>query len=119
MAAMTDAATPPTPPSPPSPPSNEPSTSQNLGERIEARAEAFGREMEAAGQRLAKDPTVVQVADTAGRAWGLILLLVGAWFLADVTLGYDMPAIPWRELWPLGLVFLGLVVIFRGMTRRA
>ena len=113
MAAMTDSG------SPSTPPPTDPPSSANLGERIEARAEAFGREMEAAGQRLAKDPTVVRAADTAGRVWGLILLLVGLWFLADVTLGYDMPAIPWRDLWPLALVFLGLVVIFRGMTRRA
>ena len=58
-------------------------------------------------------------ADTAARVWGLVLIVVGAWFFAEFTLGMDLPAIPWRELWPLGLVVIGLVVIVRGMSRRS
>ena len=66
-----------------------------------------------------RDRTATRVADTASRIWGLIVLALGLWLVADVTLGYDMPAIPWREIWPLALVGVGIVVIARGMTRRA
>ena len=65
-----------------------------------------------------KDPAFKQAADTAARVWGLIILAVGAWFLVDVTLGYDMPSIPWGDVWPVGLILIGLVVILRGMGRR-
>jgi hypothetical protein len=46
------------------------------------------------------------------------VLAIGLWFLADVTLGYDMPSIAWRDLWPVLLIGVGLVVVIRGMTRR-
>jgi hypothetical protein len=85
---------------------------------FEQRVERFGQEAEEAGKRLAANPAVADAADTAARVWGLIVLGVGLWFLAEVTLGYDMPTIPWRELWPLGLIVIGLAVIVRGLSRR-
>ena len=81
--------------------------------------ERLGRQAEAAGKRWAADPAVTQTADTAARIWGLLLIAVGAWFFAQFTLGYDLPAIPWRELWPLGLIVIGLAVILRGLRRRS
>ena len=80
--------------------------------------ERMGRDAEAWGKRVASDPGYKRAADTAGRIWGLIILAVGAWFFVDVTLGYDMPRIPWGDIWPIGLIVVGLIVIFRGMGRR-
>jgi hypothetical protein len=45
---------------------------------------------------------------------------VGLYFFADFTLGLPMPDVAWRDIWPLGLILLGLAVLLRGMaTRRA
>ena len=120
MAAMTDEQPPPQPSQQDAPP--PPRTFEQRVERFAEEAgeagERLGREAEAAGRRLAANPTVAGAADTAARMWGLLLIAVGAWFFAEVTLGYDMPSIPWRDIWPLGLVVIGLIVIVRGMTRR-
>jgi hypothetical protein len=116
----------PTEPSPTGPapePAPSPTFEQRMdtfGREVGAAGERFGREAEAVGQRLAKDPAVQRAADTAARIWGLIVLAVGVWFLADVTIGMDMPAVPWADLWPLGLILIGLFVVVRGMgSRRA
>jgi hypothetical protein len=85
---------------------------------MEARGRAFGREVEEAALRVSRDPFISGMADVAARAWGLIVLAFGVWFLMDVTLGYSLPAIPWREAWPLGLVLVGLLVVIRGTSRR-
>jgi len=89
-----------------------------FGREAQAAGERFGRQAEAAGKRLASDPTVAGAATTLARLWGLAVLVVGLWFFADVTLGLDMPAIPWGDLWPLAIIAVGLVIIVRGMTRR-
>ncbi|HXG26674.1 MAG TPA: hypothetical protein VNL94_07475 [Candidatus Binatia bacterium] len=86
-------------------------------QRLEERMERFGKEAEEAGHRLAANPVVRDATDTAARVWGLIVLAVGLWFLAEFTLGIDMPAIPWRDIWPLGLVIIGLAVVVRGLRR--
>ncbi|HLX34423.1 MAG TPA: hypothetical protein VKR30_04170 [Candidatus Limnocylindrales bacterium] len=117
---MTDQAPPPAPTPPPN----------DLGDRIQAHAEAFGREAQVRGEQLgreaqaaadrwSKDPGVVRAATTAGRLWGLALIAVGLWFFVEVTLGYSLPALDWNLLWPVILIALGLVVVVRGMTRRA
>jgi len=106
-----------TPPEP-----DRPSTFEERMERFGKEAgeagERFGKRAEEAANRWSKEPGVVYAADTAGRIWGLILLAVGLWFFSDVTLGYDMPSIAWRDLWPIGLIGIGLLVLVRGMTRR-
>jgi hypothetical protein len=121
MARMTDPiGTDPAPPT--TPPVAEPDLADRMkafGQEASARGQQLGREAPAAGDRWSKDPAPVRVASTAPRVWGLILVLVGLWFFAQVTLGYSLPAIPWRTLWPVALVVLGLLVIARGMTRRA
>ena len=89
-----------------------------FGKEAGEAGERFGKRAEAAANRWSRDPAVVGATDTAGRIWGLILLAVGAWFLADITLGYDMPSIAWRDLWPVFLIGLGLLVLVRGLTRR-
>jgi len=91
---------------------------EDFGKRAGATGEKLGHEAEAAAQRWSKDPTVVGAADTATRVWGLLVLAVGLWFFADITLGMDMPAIAWRDVWPVALVVLGLAVLVRGMASR-
>jgi len=89
----------------------------DFGRRADAAGERIEQRAEAAGRRLASDPAVVRAADTAGRVWGLIVLAVGVWFLLDVTFAMDMPRIPWGEVWPLAIIFIGLTILFRGMRR--
>jgi hypothetical protein len=85
---------------------------------FDQRAQALGREAEAAARRWGENPAVKETADVAGRIWGLVLLAVGAWFFADVTLNLDLPSVRWRELWPVVLIVLGGFVVLRGLARR-
>jgi hypothetical protein len=115
------APTPPTQPPPPTPPA-EPRTfeqrMEDLGRRAGVAGEKLGHEAEAAAQRWSKDPMVAAAGDTAARVWGLLVLAVGVWFFADITLGMDMPAIAWRDVWPVALIVLGLAVLVRGVASR-
>ena len=110
------------PATPPPPPPVEPRTFEQRVESFANRAgeagEKLGREAEAAAERWKKDPALVGAADTATRLWGLLVLAVGVWFLADLTLGLDMPAVAWRDVWPLALIVLGLAVVVRGLATR-
>lgn len=54
-----------------------------------------------------------------GRAWGIVLILVGAWFFVERTLRIDLPAIPWDDLWPVALIALGAWIVLRGASRRS
>jgi len=85
---------------------------------LDERAEALGREAEAAAKRWSENPSVKETADLAGRLWGLVLLAVGLWFLADVTLDLDLPNLRWSELWPVVLIVVGGFVVLRGMARQ-
>jgi LiaI-LiaF-like transmembrane region len=89
-----------------------------VGREAGEAGERVGRRAEEAANRWSRDPGVAHAADTAGRIWGVVLLAVGLWFFADITLGYDMPSIAWRDLWPIALIGIGAIVLVRGMTRR-
>lgn len=90
------------------------SGAEALGER----AQALGKEAEQAVARLGANPAVRETADLAGRLWGVVLLAFGIWFLLDVTLRMDLPAVAWDQLWPVVLIVLGGFVVLRGMARR-
>jgi hypothetical protein len=86
---------------------------------LDLRAQALGREAEAAARRWGENPAVKETADLAGRLWGLVLLGFGLWFFADVTLKLDLPSLRWGELWPVILIVLGGFVVLRGLARRS
>lgn len=85
---------------------------------FDQRAQALGREAEAAVNRWGENPAVRETADLAGRLWGLVLLAFGLWFFADVTLNLDLPRVRWSELWPVILIVLGGFVVLRGLVQR-
>lgn len=103
---------------PPPPPTFE-ERMERFGREAGEAGERWGKRAEAAGERWSKDPAVVRVADTGAIIWGLILLAVGLWFFADVTLGVDMPSVAWSDIWPIGIIAVGVLVLFRGMARRS
>jgi hypothetical protein len=80
--------------------------------------ETFGKEVEDAATRWSKDPGVKSNLSVLGRMWGVLILAVGVWTFIGVTLGYDLPSVPLRDLWPLALILLGGAVIIRGLARR-
>lgn len=86
---------------------------------LDQRAQALGREAEAAARRWGENPAVKGTADLAGRLWGLVLLGFGLWFFADVTLQLDLPSVRWSELWPVILIVIGGFVVLRGLARRS
>ena len=49
---------------------------------------------------------------------GLILLVIGIWYLLDQTLGIDMPRIDWSDFWPIILIAIGGIMLYRSTTRR-
>ena len=50
---------------------------------------------------------------------GLILVGIGVWYFAEQSLGIRMPRIAWRDVWPVLLILLGVVVIVRSLSRRS
>ena len=108
----------PTPPPPPAEARTFEQRMNDFGRQAGAAGERLGRDAEAAAQRWTKDPGVVAAGDTLARVWGLIVLAVGVWFFADITLQLDMPSIAWRDLWPLAQIVLGVAVLVRALATR-
>jgi uncharacterized integral membrane protein len=49
---------------------------------------------------------------------GLFFLVIGVWYFLDTTLALAMPQISWGDLWPLILIVLGGVILFRAAADR-
>ena len=50
---------------------------------------------------------------------GIILLVIGVWYLLDQTLGIAMPRIDWSDFWPIVLIAIGGVMLYRSAVRRS
>ena len=48
---------------------------------------------------------------------GVVLVAIGLWFFADVTLDLEMPTLRWSDLWPLILIGIGGWIVLAS-TRR-
>jgi hypothetical protein len=48
---------------------------------------------------------------------GGIVLLVGLYYFVDRTLGIDLPAISWGDLWPVILIVIGGLILARAWDR--
>jgi hypothetical protein len=89
-----------------------------FGREAQATGERFGRQAQAAGERLARDPAFISLGTWMTRLWGLVLVGVGLWFLADTSLGLAMPRVDWSLVWPLALIVVGGGVILSALARR-
>ena len=49
---------------------------------------------------------------------GLVFVVIGTWYFLDTTLGLTMPDIEWDNLWPILLIAIGGVIVFRAATDR-
>jgi len=105
-------------PGPPPPGPSFEARMESFGKDVGTRMEGLGKEAEDAAHRWSNDPGVKQNLTFLARMWGLVLLAAGVWLFAGVTLGYDLPSLPMRDLWPVALIVLGGAVILRGLARR-
>jgi cell wall-active antibiotic response 4TMS protein YvqF len=49
---------------------------------------------------------------------GLVFLVIGIWYFLDTTLGLTMPDIEWGDLWPILLIVIGGVILYRAAVDR-
>jgi hypothetical protein len=49
--------------------------------------------------------------------FGILLIAIGLWFFAGVTLGLEMPNLHWRDLWPLIIIAIGGLIVLNSMRR--
>lgn len=54
---------------------------------------------------------------TTSILFGLVILGIGLWFLAEHTLGLELPRIRWSQLWPVVLIGVGLWVVLGSIRR--
>jgi hypothetical protein len=50
--------------------------------------------------------------------FGVIILVIGLWYFATRTLGLDLPDFDWGNLWPVILIAVGILIVYRSMERR-
>jgi hypothetical protein len=49
---------------------------------------------------------------------GVTFVVIGVWYLLDQTLGLQMPRINWRDIWPIFLIVIGGIMLYRSTRRR-
>lgn len=54
--------------------------------------------------------------DEGGLVFGVIVLLVGGYFLLRNTFGLSIPDINWDQVWPVAILLLGVLIIYRAMS---
>ena len=57
-------------------------------------------------------------SNIASMVVGIILLVIGVWYLLDQTLGIQMPRIDWGSFWPILLIAIGGIMLVRSARRR-
>ena len=57
-------------------------------------------------------------SNIASMVVGIILLVIGIWYLLDHTLGIQMPRIDWSDFWPILLIAIGGIMLVRSARRR-
>jgi len=56
--------------------------------------------------------------NVASMVVGIILLVIGVWYLLDQTLGIRMPRVNWSDFWPIILIVSGGIMLYRSATGR-
>ena len=49
---------------------------------------------------------------------GGFFIVIGVWFFLERTLGFELPDIRWGSLWPILLIVIGGVILFRAARDR-
>jgi hypothetical protein len=57
-------------------------------------------------------------SNIASMVVGIILLVIGVWYLLDQTFGIEMPRIDWGNFWPILLIAIGGIMLVRSARRR-
>lgn len=57
-------------------------------------------------------------SDIGALFFGVILLLVGGYYVVTNTLGIDLPDLDWDRLWPILVIGLGVVVLLGALRER-
>lgn len=55
--------------------------------------------------------------DRGGIVFGVILLLVGGYYLLQQTLGLNLPDLNWDQLWPVIVMIIGGVIVYGAWSR--
>ena len=67
-----------------------------------------------AGWRPPREPET----NVASIVIGVVFLAIGGWYLLDHTLGFNMPRVDWSDFWPIILIAIGGIMLYRSTTRR-
>jgi uncharacterized membrane protein HdeD (DUF308 family) len=56
--------------------------------------------------------------NVASMVVGIVLLVIGIWYLLEQTLGIRLPRINWGDFWPVILIVIGGIMLYRSATHR-